>query len=156
MRRTLTILAVALGASVLAQAQTTPATPTASQLAQERARLDADRKEMFSPTNPAAQPKRGALPSATAIDTERRRIEAERKGMFDPANPATRNTPNVFPLVPTPQRGDVDLEALARRYEQKAQARRSDGLMVFASFGMNSMPILVRMPRRSLASLSSL
>jgi conjugal transfer pilus assembly protein TrbC len=65
-----------------------------------------------------------------------KRIEAERKAMFDPNNPATKNAKNVFPNVPTPEVSNVDIQALAKRYEQRADARRTDDLMVFVSFTM--------------------
>ena len=117
-------------------AQTTPNTPTASQIQAERDRVEAQRKELFSPTNPAAQPSKGKLPSGAALEVERQRIEAERKAMFADDNAATKNAPNTFPDIATPERSGVDIESLARRYEGKAAARKTDGLMVFASFTM--------------------
>jgi conjugal transfer pilus assembly protein TrbC len=56
----------------------------------------------------------------------------------------TKNAPNVFPNVQTPQSSGIDIEALARQYEQKAAVRKMDALMVFASFTM---------PRESLIRL---
>lgn len=132
-------LAIALIASALTGtvlAQTTPATPTASQLEQERARIEQERKELFDPGHPAAPPKQAALPSGAALARELGKVEGERKAMFDPANSATKPAPNTFPNIPTPQRSGIDLEALAKRYEQKAEARNVDALMVFASFTM--------------------
>ena len=129
-----TLIATALSGAVLAQTKPTP--PTASQLERERARIELDRKQLFDPTNPAAQPKKGPLPSSAALERELKKIEGERKAMFDPENLATKNAPNTFPNIPTPARGGVDIEALAKRYEQKADARKVDGLMVFASFTM--------------------
>jgi conjugal transfer pilus assembly protein TrbC len=76
------------------------------------------------------------LPSPSAIEAERQRIAPQRQQMFDPDNPATRNAANHFPNVPTPERAGIDIEALARQYEQKSAARRMDELMVFASFTM--------------------
>lgn len=128
--------AVAVAISAAATAQTAPPTPTASQLEQERARIELERKQLFDPSNPAAQPKKGALPSGAALERELKKVESERKAMFDPENPATKNAPNTFPNIPTPPRSNVDLEAIAKRYEQKADAKRVDGLMVFASFTM--------------------
>lgn len=124
--------------------------PSASQLEQERARIEQERKQMFDPANPATQPKRGALPAADAIEREMRRIEPERKQMFDAENPATKNAPNVFPNIPTPAPSGIDIEALARQYERKAQARKRDDLMVFASFTMpaESLQRLVRQANR--------
>lgn len=128
--------AVAMAVSAAAMGQTAPATPTASQLEQERARIELERKQLFDPSNPAAQAKKGALPSGAALERELKKVESERKAMFDPENPATKNAPNTFPNIPTPPRSNVDLEAIAKRYEQKADAKRVDGLMVFASFTM--------------------
>lgn len=111
-------------------------TPSASQLEQERQRIELERKQMFDPNNPASKAKKGAMPNAADIDREMRRVDRERKQMFDPNNPATKNAANVFPNVPTPERAGIDIEALAKQYEQKAQARRMDDLMIFASFTM--------------------
>jgi conjugal transfer pilus assembly protein TrbC len=110
--------------------------PTASELEQERQRIEAQRKQMFDAANPAAQPTQGAMPGSADIEREMQQVERERKAMFDPNNPATRNAPNVFPNVPTPERAGIDIEALARRYEQKAAARKMDDLLIFASFTM--------------------
>ncbi|MDF7060249.1 type-F conjugative transfer system pilin assembly protein TrbC, partial [Escherichia coli] len=77
-----------------------------------------------------------STPTASQLDQERQRIELERKQMFDPNNPAIKNAANVFPNVPTPERAGIDIEALAKQYEQKAQARKMDDLMIFASFTM--------------------
>jgi conjugal transfer pilus assembly protein TrbC len=136
MNKTSIAIALAVACMCAARAQTAPSLPSSSQLEQERARIDAERKAMFDAANPATQGKGGKVPSQQAVDREMRRIEPQRKELFDPNNPATKNAPNVFPNVATPERSNVDFEALARRYEQKAQARRTDGLMVFASFTM--------------------
>lgn len=77
-----------------------------------------------------------STPTASQLEQERQRIELERKQMFDANNPATKNATNVFPNVPTPERAGIDIEALAKRYEQKAAARKMDDLMIFASFTM--------------------
>lgn len=122
--------------ALVVMAQTTPTTPTASQLQQERDRVEVQRKELFSPSNPAVEPRKGKLPSGAALEVEQRRIEAERKAMFSEDNLATKNVPNTFPDIATPERSGIDLESLAQRYEGKAAARKTDGLMVFASFTM--------------------
>jgi conjugal transfer pilus assembly protein TrbC len=127
---------VAALAVMAVSAQTAPSTPSASQLERERARIEAERKQMFDPANPAASPVRGAIPSGQALEREMQKIERERKALFDPANPATQPLPNSFPNIATPERSNIDLEALAKRYEQKADARRADGLFVFASLTM--------------------
>lgn len=117
-------------------AQTTPSTPTFSQLQQEQERVEAQRNELFDPANPATQGSKGKIPSGAALEIERRRIESERKAMFADDNAATKNAPNTFPDIATPERSGIDLESLAKRYEGKASARKTDGLMVFASFTM--------------------
>jgi conjugal transfer pilus assembly protein TrbC len=108
--------------------------PDSGSLAQERARIEAERKEMFAPDNPALKPKKNGMPSAERLTREQARIEAERKTIF--ADPSLSGAPNVFPNIPTPAPGQVDIEALAKRYESKAIARKSDDLMIFASFSM--------------------
>ncbi|WP_459203443.1 type-F conjugative transfer system pilin assembly protein TrbC (plasmid) [Ralstonia pseudosolanacearum] len=121
-------------------------TPSTSQLEQEHQRIEAQREQMFDAANPATQPKKGAMPSAVDIDRERRKVERDRKAMFDPENPATKSAANVFPNVPTPERAGIDIEALAKQYEQRAAARKMEDLMIFASFTM---------PRESLKRLVS-
>lgn len=130
------ILAATVLASLLTHAWADVTTPTASQLEQEQRRIEAERKAMFDPNNPATKAKAPALPSSAAVQGEMKRIEAERKAMFDPNNPATKNAKNVFPNVPTPEVSNIDIQALAKRYEQRADARRTDDLMVFVSFTM--------------------
>jgi len=130
-------------------------TPSASQLEQERQRIETQRKQMFDANNPAAQAKKCAMPDSSDIDREVRRVERERKGMFDANNPATKNATNVFPNVPTPERAGIDIEALAKQYEKKAAARKMDDLMIFASFTMpkESLKRLVRQANRVGASV---
>lgn len=125
------LLVLAITSTSLAQA-----TPTASQLEQERVRIESERKQMFDPNNSATQPRQGQMPDADAIAQEIRRLEPERELMFDPDNPATKNAPNVFPNVPTPERSGIDIEAIAKRYEQRVQSARQDNLLVFVSFSM--------------------
>jgi conjugal transfer pilus assembly protein TrbC len=119
-------------------------TPTASQLQAERERVEQQRKEMFAPSNPDVKPNKAKVPSGVALELERQRIESERKAMFAADNPATKNAPNTFPNIPTPERSNIDIESLAKRYEGKAAARNTDGLMVFASFTM-PVPTLKRL-----------
>lgn len=131
-RLRLVVAALVVGAVGAAAAQT----PQPSRLEQERARIELERKRLFDPANLATKATPGPLPSGGTLDREMQRVERQRKELFDPANPATRNAPNTFPSVPTPERSEVDIEAIAKRYEYKANARRTDGLMVFASFTM--------------------
>lgn len=110
--------------------------PPAAGLKAERERIEQVRKPMFDAGNPATQAGKGLLPSQADIERERQRVEQDRKALFDADNPATKNAGNTFPRVPTPDRSGIDIEALARQYEQKSAARRTDELMVFASFTM--------------------
>ncbi len=75
-------------------------------------------------------------PTVLEIEKEQQRIEVGRKRMFDARNPATQNTANSFPNLPTPARAGMDIETMARQYEQKAETQKTDGLMIFASFTM--------------------
>jgi conjugal transfer pilus assembly protein TrbC len=110
--------------------------PPAAGLDAERERIERERKPMFDAGNAATQAGKGLLPRSADIERERQRVEQDRKALFDAGNPATRNAGNAFPKVPTPDRSGIDIEALARQYEQKSAARRTDELMVFASFTM--------------------
>ena len=84
------------------------------------------------PRNPQTR-----YPNDARIQDELKRIEIERKPMFADDLPATRNPVNVFPNIGSPPGGQIDIEALAKRYEGRAVARGSaDDLMVFASFSM--------------------
>jgi conjugal transfer pilus assembly protein TrbC len=77
--------------------------PDSGSLAQERARIEAERKEMFAPGNPALKPKKNGMPSAERLTREQARIEAERKAMF--ADPSLSGAPNVFPQHSDPGAG---------------------------------------------------
>jgi len=121
MIKTITASLLAFAIAGAALAQTAVKMPTASELEQERIRIEAERKKVFE---------------SNVVDRQMQKIERERKELFDPENPATKNAPNNFPNIATPERSNVDLEALAKRYEQKAEARKVEGLMTFASFTM--------------------
>lgn len=120
--------------------------PSPSVLEAERQRITQQRRQMFDAGKTVIQAGKGVTPGPADIERERQRVERDRKPLFDPDNPATRNAGNSFPNVPTPDRAGIDIEALARQYEQKSAARRTDELMVFASFTM---------PRESLRRLVS-
>ncbi len=47
-----------------------------------------------------------------------------------------QSTSNNFPNLPTPASSGMDIEAVARQYEQKAVVQKTEGLMIFASFTM--------------------
>ena len=76
-------------------------------------------------------------PNDARIQSEMARIEVERKPLFGDDHLVTRNPVNVFPNIAAPPPGQIDIEALAKRYETQAVARGSaDDLLVFASFSM--------------------
>lgn len=131
-----TIFAAAVLATLVSTVWAETVTPTTSQLELEQQRIEAQRKKLFDLNNPATQAKPAALPSNAAVQKEMQRIERERKELFDPNNPATKNAKNSFPNVPTPEVSNVDIQALAKRYEQRAEARKMDDLMIFVSFTM--------------------
>lgn len=134
---TRTVIALVLAATFARESLAqVPAAPTAGDVERERARIETTRRPMFDPANPAAQPAKGKMPAAADIDREMQRVERERKDMFDPKNPTLANPKNVFPDIPTPAPSGIDIEAIARQYEGRAQARKADELMVFASFTM--------------------
>lgn len=122
--------------TAMVHAQTIAPSPTSAQLEQEQRRIEPGRKQLFDPARAAGRTVTGRLPEEASLMREIRKIEGERKAMFDPDNSATKNAPNTFPDIPTPPRSNVDVEAIAKRYEQKSELRRQDGLMVFASFTM--------------------
>ena len=112
--------------------------------------VQSQRRSVFAPITPKTSTP--AFPSSRQIQTETDAIEIQRKGVFSDDNAATHNAPRVFPNVAAAQPNQIDIEALARRYQNKAQSSGSgDDLMVFASFSIPtpSLKILV-------ASVSSL
>jgi len=117
-------------------AQTTVNAPTTSSIEAEKQRIEVQRKALFDPENAATKAQPTPLPSGSAVQKEMKRIEIERKELFDPKNPATSNAKNNFPNIPTPEVSNIDVEALAKRYEQRADARKMDDLMIFVSFTM--------------------
>lgn len=119
-----------------ASAQPQQATPNPSQLQRERDRVERERKAVFDPANPATKLTPGQMPNDASVAREMKKIEKDRKAIFDESNKALKNAPNSFPNIATPERSNIDLEALAKRYERKAEGRRSDNLMIFASFTM--------------------
>ncbi len=128
------VLAVAC---CVARAQPAGGMPSASAVEAARQRVEAQRKELFEGAGaPTTGGVRRALPSGEALEQELRKVEEQRREVFRADNPTTVNPQNSFPNVATPARSQIDIEAVARRYEQKAGARRADGVMVFASFSM--------------------
>lgn len=83
-----------------------------------------------------AQPKTPSSPSSADVQKEMKRIETERKAMFDPNNPATQKLGNNFPSIPTPAVSSIDIQTIAKKYEQRVEAMKTDELMVFVSFTM--------------------
>lgn len=78
-----------------------------------------------------------AFPSQPAIEREMERLESDRQNVFSGLDGrAGQALPHVFPNIATPAPSGIDIEQLARQYEQKAMDRRSEELMIFASFTM--------------------
>ncbi len=97
--------------------------------------IQAQRRSVFAPNTPKT--KTPAYPSSSQIQAEEDEIESQRKGLFSDDNAATHHAPRVFPNVAATQPNQIDIEALARRYQNKAQSSGSgDDLVVFASFSM--------------------
>ncbi len=139
MKSSLTVIAAAL-LCLQAFAADQVEFPRGSLLDQERQRIDEQRKQVFSPSNPALQLRSAGTPSRMpgdqAVSREILRIEPERKALFDPANPDTKGIRNNFPNVATPAPSNIDVEEIARRYEQKVNGRSMTDLMIFASFSL--------------------
>lgn len=121
---------------VLAHESLAQHTPSASELEPERQRIELERKKMFDANNPALKARLGAMPHSVAIEQEMRQVDRERKQMFNANNLTTQKAATVFPNVPAPVRAGIDIESMAKQYEQKAQARKREDLMIFASFTM--------------------
>jgi conjugal transfer pilus assembly protein TrbC len=111
-------------------------TPGKSALELGRNRIEVQRKQLFDQANPATQGTPAAFPSPEAVGRELPRIETERKELFNPENSATKGAKNNFPNVQAPAVSGVDIEALAKRYEQRSEALKTDDLMIFVSFSM--------------------
>ena len=94
------------------------------------------RTGLFADARPITPAKPAALPSDAVLKHEMERVECQRKEVFAPTNPATLSPGNNFPQIPAPAPSAVDIQALARRYEPRAQARKTDDLMIFVSFSM--------------------
>ena len=87
-------------------------------------------------THPTTPVNSAALPSDAVLKQEMERVQRQRKDVFAPNNPATAIVSNNFPQIPAPTPSGIDIQALARRYEQRVQARKTDDLMIFVSFSM--------------------
>lgn len=87
-----------------------------------------------------------AMPSDAQISAERARIERERKPMFADPNLGRSAAGNAFPAIPTPPRAQLDPLAVAQRYAARAQSRKQEELLAFASLSMpaESLKRLVR------------
>lgn len=87
-----------------------------------------------------------AMPSDAQIATERARIERERKPMFADPNLGRSATGSALPAIPTPPRAQLDPLAVAQRYAARAQSRKQEELLAFASLSMpaESLKRLVR------------
>lgn len=77
------------------------------------------------------------MPSDAAIEQAMREVEAQRKALFAEDNPKTKSVPQTFPSVPAQALPGVDIEALARRYEARAETKKQQpNVLVFASLTM--------------------
>ena len=85
---------------------------------------------------PTTAAKPVVMPSDAVLKQEMERVERQRKEVFAPNHLATVSPGNNFPKLPATAPSGVDIQALARRYEQRAQARKTDDLMIFVSFSM--------------------
>ncbi|MDR6503864.1 conjugal transfer pilus assembly protein TrbC [Burkholderia ambifaria] len=86
------------------------------------------------------------MPSDAQISVERARIDRERKPMFADPNLGRSAAGNAFPAIPAPPRAQVDPLAVAQRYAARAQSRKQEELLAFASLSMpaESLKRLVR------------
>ncbi|ONC29723.1 conjugal transfer protein [Burkholderia pseudomallei] len=87
-----------------------------------------------------------AMPPDAQVATERARIERERKPMFADPNLGRSATGSALPAIPTPPRAQLDPLAVAQRYAARAQSRKQEELLAFASLSMpaESLKRLVR------------
>ena len=83
------------------------------------------------------------MPSDAEIEREREAVEKRRREVFG-ANQEHKMGKNTFPNIKAPPVSNIDIQEIAKQYEQRALARPSDELMIFASFTM---------PRESLRRL---
>ncbi len=77
---------------------------------------------------------KNVMPNDKAIQKEMEKVELERKEIF--SNPELNKFSNNFPNIQIGEVKNIDIEEIAKRYAQKADARKSDDLMVFVSFSM--------------------
>ena len=89
------------------------------------------------------------MPSDAAIEQAMREVEAQRQALFSEGNPRVQGMPRTFPSVSLPVRPGLDIEALAKRYEAKAEVRQQQpDVLVFASLSMPK-PSLQRVIREA-------
>lgn len=87
-----------------------------------------------------------SMPPDTAIERETRKIEPQRRALFGAPLPPASMPAGAFPQIATPAPSGLDVQEVARRYEQRAVARQAEDLLIFASFSMppESLKRLVR------------
>ncbi|MBP8285272.1 MAG: type-F conjugative transfer system pilin assembly protein TrbC [Rhodoferax sp.] len=131
-------LMLSLARAQLPQVQVAPKvtqSEVSGALEQVEEAVQAQRRSVFAPITPKTTTP--TYPTSSQIQTETDAIEIQRKGLFSDDNAATHHAPRIFPNVTAAQPNQIDIEALARRYQNKAQSSGSgDDLMVFASFSM--------------------
>lgn len=133
MMRSIFVAAIAMAALGNASYAQTAAS---GHLERERERVESQRKQVFGKDSADYKARVGQMPSDADIKRVMPKVEKERKEVFGADHPATRNDPNSFPNIAAPARGSLDIESIAKRYEQKSEARKMENLMVFVSFAM--------------------
>lgn len=131
--RTLFALSICAAASVNGQPGTQVNTFS---LDAEAARVEAQRKDVFSEKR--GVPARGSavMPGDEEVKQEMQKVDIRRKEVFSDENLTPADTKFSFPNVPTPGVSGIDIQALAKRYEQRSDARKTEDVLIFVSFSM--------------------
>jgi conjugal transfer pilus assembly protein TrbC len=77
-----------------------------------------------------------SMPTEKELSQELKKVEQERKTLFDDPSLNDLSSFNRFPDVPRSQQRNVDPLEIAKRYEETAAQRVTEGLLVFVSFSM--------------------
>lgn len=130
-----TIYVAVIAMAVMASASYAQ-TSTSGHLERERERVETQRRQVFGSDSADYKANVGQIPGDVDIKRVMPKVEKDRKEIFGTDSQATKNASNSFPNIATPARGGLDIEAIAKRYEQKSEARKMENLMVFVSFTM--------------------
>lgn len=76
------------------------------------------------------------MPSEKEISAELAKIQDQRKMFKEEKSLDIEGLKNIFPSIATPNVSGVDIEAIAKKYENKVQAQKSDDVLIFISFSM--------------------